>query len=49
MVGFIVPDLVYSFFSEIAVLSALLKAQGYSLLIVSSDESEQREIAEIGH
>jgi LacI family transcriptional regulator len=50
MVGFIVPDLVYSFFSEIAVsLSALLKAHGYSLLIVSSDESEQREIAEIDH
>lgn len=48
MIGFIVPDLVYSFFSEIAVsLSSVVKAQGYSLLIVSSDESEQAEIAEI--
>src|SRR5882724_11566349 len=46
MVGFIVPDLVYAFFAEIAKsLSRVLRSQGYGLLISSSDEDPEIEKA----
>ena len=48
MVGFIVPDLVYAFFAEIAKsLSRVLRSQGYGLLISSSDEDPEIEKQEI--
>jgi len=51
MVGFIVPDLVHAFFSEIAKsLSSVLRSKGYGLLISSSDENpaiEKREIEQM--
>jgi LacI family transcriptional regulator len=47
MIGFIVPDLVYAFFSEIAVsLSTAVRTGGYSLLIASSNESSEMETLE---
>ena len=51
MVGFIVPDLVHAFFSEIAKsISQVLRTKGYGLLISSSDENpgiERREIEQM--
>lgn len=48
IVGFIVPDLVHAFFSEIAKsLSRVLNAQGYGLVISSSDEDPEIERKEI--
>jgi LacI family transcriptional regulator len=48
MVGFIVPDLVHAFFSEIAKsVSRVLRGKGYGLLISSSDEDPETEKREI--
>jgi LacI family transcriptional regulator len=48
LIGLIVPDLVHSFFAQVARgLSAKLSAQGYSLIISSSDENVQLEKREI--
>lgn len=51
MVGFIVPDLVHGFFSEIAAsMSEVLRQHGYGLLISSSREDvdlERREIQQM--
>lgn len=48
IVGFIVPDLVHAFFSEIAKsLSGVLRAKGYGLVISSSDEDPETERQEI--
>jgi LacI family transcriptional regulator len=48
IVGFIVPDLVHAFFSEIAKsLSSVLRAKGYGLVISSSDEDAETERQEI--
>jgi LacI family transcriptional regulator len=48
IVGFIVPDLVHAFFSEIAKsLSSVLRAKGYGLVISSSDEDPETERQEI--
>jgi LacI family transcriptional regulator len=50
VVGLIVPDLVHSFFAELAKgLSAVLRRQGYSLVISSSEEDPELERAEIDH
>ncbi|MBI4903558.1 MAG: LacI family DNA-binding transcriptional regulator [Acidobacteria bacterium] len=50
-VGLIVPDLVHSFFAELAVgLSRVLRAKGYGLFISSSEENvelERKEIEEL--
>jgi len=49
--GLIVPDLLHPFFANLAqVISSVVREQGYSLLISSSDEDaelEQREIAQM--
>jgi LacI family transcriptional regulator len=51
LVGLVVPDLLHPFFAEIAKsLSGVLKANGYYLLISSSDEDpelEQREVDQL--
>lgn len=48
MVGLIVPDLVHSFFSEVAQsLSDALRTKGYGLLIASSGEDPELERSEI--
>jgi LacI family transcriptional regulator len=48
IVGFIVPDLVHAFFSEIAKsLSSVLRSKGYGLVISSSDEDPETERQEI--
>ncbi|WP_158785504.1 LacI family DNA-binding transcriptional regulator [Granulicella sp. L46] len=48
MMGFIVPDLVHAFFSEVAKnLSSVLKTKGYGLIISSSDEDPTSEQVEI--
>jgi LacI family transcriptional regulator len=48
ILGFVVPDLVHAFFSEIAVsLSSVIRDQGYSLLISASNESAEVENTEI--
>ena len=51
LVGLVVPDLLHPFFAEIAkALSDVLKANGYYLLISSSDEDpelEQREVDQL--
>jgi len=47
-IGFIVPDLVHSFFAELAKgLSAVLRKKGYSLMIASSEEDAELERQEI--
>lgn len=47
-VGLVVPDLVHPFFAEAAkTLSACLRAQGYGLLIASSDENPEVEQEEV--
>jgi len=44
MMGLIIPDLVHSFFAEVARgLSGVLRKSGYSVLISSSDESAELE------
>jgi len=48
IIGVIVPDLVHAFFSEIAVsIASSVKAQGYNLLIASTNESAETEDAEM--
>jgi LacI family transcriptional regulator len=48
MVGLIVPDLVHSFFSEVAQsLSDVLRKKGYGLLIASSEEDPELERREL--
>ena len=50
LVAFIVPDLVHSFFSEIAVsLSTALRKQGYSILIAWTAEESELQFSEIQH
>jgi LacI family transcriptional regulator len=47
-IGLVVPDLVHSFFSEVAKgLSSVLRQQGYSLLISTSEENPALERGEI--
>lgn len=46
--GLIVPDLVYSFFAEVALgLSRVLRKRGYGLIVSSSEEDPELERAEI--
>src|SRR5271168_3414156 len=48
LIGLIVPDLVHPFFAQVAKgISASLSAQGYSLIISSSEENPQLERREI--
>jgi LacI family transcriptional regulator len=48
IVGFIVPDLVHAFFSEVAKsVSGVLRANGYGLVISSSNEDPETEQQEI--
>jgi LacI family transcriptional regulator len=48
LVGLIVPDLVHPFFAQVAKgISARLGAQGYSLIIASSEENPQLERREV--
>lgn len=48
LIGLIVPDLVHPFFAQVAKgISARLSAQGYSLIISSSEENPQLERREI--
>jgi LacI family transcriptional regulator len=48
LVGLIVPDLVHPFFAQVAKgISARLAAQGYSLIIASSEENPQLERREV--
>jgi LacI family transcriptional regulator len=48
IVGFIVPDLVHAFFSEVAKsLSKVLESKGYGLVLSCSDENEDLENREI--
>jgi len=48
MVGFVVPDLIHAFFSEVAQsISEVLRKKGYSLLVASSDEDPELENQEI--
>jgi LacI family transcriptional regulator len=48
LMGLVVPDLVHPFFAQVAkVISAKLRAHGYSLIIASSEESPQLERREI--
>lgn len=48
IVGLIVPDLVHSFFAQVAKgLSTVLRPQGYSLIISSSEEDPELEQQEI--
>jgi len=50
LMGLIVPDLVHSFFSQIAnAISKILRARGYSLVISSSQEDIELEQQEIDH
>jgi LacI family transcriptional regulator len=47
--GLVVPDLVHSFFSQLAKdLSRVLRKKGYGLIIASSDEDSELEKEEIG-
>ena len=49
-IGLVVPDLVHPFFAEVAsALSRLLRKQGYSLIISSSDEDLDSESRAIDH
>lgn len=49
LVGLVVPDLVHSFFAQVAKgLSRVLRKHGYSLIISSSEEDPDLENAEIG-
>ena len=49
LIGLVVPDLLHPFFAEIAKsLSLAIRAQGYSLLISSSEEDPKLEEQEIG-
>jgi len=48
--GLIVPDLLHPFFANLAqVISSVVREQGYSLLISSSDEDAELEQREIAH
>src|SRR5450432_2960808 len=48
LIGLIVPDLVHPFFAQVAKgISARLSAQGYSLIISSSEENPQLERREV--
>jgi LacI family transcriptional regulator len=50
LIGLVVPDLLYPFFAEIAKsISTVVGAQGYSVIISSSDEDAQIEAREIQH
>jgi hypothetical protein len=50
LMGLVVPDLVHSFFSQIAnAISKVLRDQGYSLVISSSQEDRKLEHQEIDH
>jgi LacI family transcriptional regulator len=50
LMGLVVPDLVHSFFSQLAKdLSRVLRKKGYGLIISSSDEDSELEKEEIGH
>jgi len=49
LMGLVVPDLVHSFFSQLAKdLSRVLRKKGYGLIISSSDEDAELEKEEIG-
>ena len=48
LIGFIVPDLIHPFFAQVAKgLSAVLRAQGYSLILASSEDEPNLERKEI--
>jgi LacI family transcriptional regulator len=48
MVGFVVPDLVHAFFSEVAQsISGVIRKKGYCLLVASSEEEPELEDREI--
>jgi len=48
IVGLVVPDLVHPFFAQLAKgISAVLRAQGYSLILASSEEDPELEYEEI--
>jgi LacI family transcriptional regulator len=48
IVGLVVPDLVHPFFAQLAKgISAVLRAQGYSLILASSEEDPELECEEI--
>lgn len=50
LMGLVVPDLVHSFFSQIAnAISKVIRKQGYSLVISSSQEDPELEQQEIDH
>jgi LacI family transcriptional regulator len=50
LMGLVVPDLVHSFFSQLAKdLSRVLRKRGYGLIISSSDEDPELEKEEIGY
>ena len=50
LMGLIVPDLVHSFFSELAsALSGVLRTAGFSLVIASSEEDPKLEQQEVDH
>jgi LacI family transcriptional regulator len=50
LMGLVVPDLVHSFFSQIAnAISKVLREKGYSLVISSSQEDRKLEQQEIDH
>ncbi len=50
LMGLVVPDLVHSFFSQLAnAISKVLREQGYSLVISSSQEDPELEQQEIDH
>ncbi len=50
LMGLVVPDLVHSFFSQLAnAISKVLRKQGYSLVISSSQEDPELEQQEIDH
>ncbi len=48
--GLVVPDLLHSFFAQVAkALSAAIRQKGYSLIIASSQEDPELEVQEIDH
>ena len=50
LMGLVVPDLVHSFFAQLAKeLSRVLRKKGYGLIISSSDEDHELENEEIAH
>lgn len=50
LMGLVVPDLVHSFFSQLAnAISKVIREQGYSLVISSSQEDRELEQQEIDH